>query len=106
MTALPHRSRVRVIGLAALPVLLGVPLWAALAASRSSVLGHLEFIAGPAVNFGATWTIARRSGWPQPASRRLALASAVVTFVMPVLVILLVLVIFVVGCRGDRCFTY
>jgi len=101
---MPHRWRVLLVSLLVLPVAVSIALLAlvlslGLSPAFDSLLGALV------VFFGAR-ELARRSRWADRSARRVAIGGGVITLFLPVVFWLLVLLIFVVGCGGDRCFTY
>jgi hypothetical protein len=100
----PHRWRVLFVVLLVLPVVVSAALLAlALAVGISPVWNSL--IGAVLVYFPAR-AFARRSGWAERSGRRVAIGGGVVTLLLPAAFLLLVLLVFVVGCGGDRCFTF
>jgi cation transport ATPase len=101
---MPHRWRVLLVDLLVLPVALSAALLAAALALGISPV--FDSLIGAFVAFFAGRAFARRSGWAERGARRVAIGAGVVTLILPAFFWLLVLLVFVVGCRGDSCFTF
>jgi hypothetical protein len=101
---MPHRWRVLLVSLLVLPVAVSIALLAlVLSIGISPVWDSL--VGAFLVYFSARW-FARRNGWTERGGRRVAIGGGVVTLLLPAVFWLLVLLVFVVGCRGDGCFTF
>jgi hypothetical protein len=101
---MPHRRRVLLVDLLVLPIALSAVLLTAALAVRVSPVW--DSLVGAVLAFFGARAFARRNGWSDRGARRVALGSGVVTLFLPALFFLLVLVVFVVGCRNDSCFTF
>ena len=101
---MPHRWRVLFVDLLVLPVALSAALLALALSLRISPA--FDSLVGAVLAFFGARAFATRSGWSARGARRVAIGSGVVTLFLPAVFWLLVLLVFVVGCRGNSCFTF
>jgi hypothetical protein len=101
---MPHRWRVLLLSLLVLPVAVSAVLLAG--ALALGVSPAFDSLLGAFVVYFASRALAIRSGWPVKSARRVSLGGGVVTLFLPAVFWLLILLVFVVGCRGDNCFTF
>jgi hypothetical protein len=101
---MPHRWRVLLVALLVLPVAVSIGLLAVVLALGLSPA--FDSLLGAFVVFFAARAFALWSRWPERSARRVAIGGGVITLFLPAVFWLLLLVVFVVGCRGDNCFTF
>ena len=101
---MPHRWRVLLVSLLVLPV--AVSLLLLVVVLSVGVTPLWDSLIGAFVVYFAARAFAVRNGWTERAARSVAIGGGAVTLFLPALFWLFVLLVFVVGCRGDNCFTF
>lgn len=101
---MPHRWRVLLVSLLVLPVAVSIALLALVLSLGVSPV--FDSLIGAFLVYFAAREVARRSGWADRSARRVAIGGGAVTLFLPAVFFLLILLVFVVGCRSDNCFTF
>jgi hypothetical protein len=95
---------VLLVSLLVLPVAVSLALLAVVLSL--DITPAFDSLLGAVLVFFGARAVATRSGWADRSARRVAIGGGVITFFLPAVFWLLVLLVFVVGCSGDRCFTF